>query len=132
MITISQLFVSKIIAHAQESDPIECCGVLAGPNNVFEKLTQMTNVDNSPFRFSWNQKELLNVYLEMEDNNWTNRAVYHSHTHSEAYPSDTDIRMAGWPEAHYIIVSLMNKTNPILRSFRIVDGLVEEETIEVI
>ena len=84
------------------------------------------------FRFSWDSKELISVWREMESNDWEHRAVYHSHTHSEAYPSATDIRLAAWPEAYYVIVSLMDKGNPHLRAFRIVDGEVSEEPIEVV
>ena len=67
----------------------------------------------------------------MEEKDWGYRAVYHSHTHSPAYPSETDVRLAGWPEAYYIIISLMSKENPQVRAFRIVEGAISEEPIEV-
>ena len=57
--------------------------------------------------------------------------IYHSHTHTEAYPSATDIRLAAWPEAYYLIVSLENKADPVLRAFHIQDGEVTEEPLEV-
>ena len=120
-----------MIAHALEDDSIECCGVLAGTDGSFLKLYRMTNVENSPYRFSWDPKELLPVWNDMEDNNWEHRAVYHSHTHSEAYPSSTDVRLASWPEAYYMIVSLMDKDNPDVRAFRIVDDVITEEPLEI-
>ncbi len=132
MLRLDRRFRDEIIQHALEDDTIECCGVLAGSDGKFAKLFRMTNVENSPYRFSWDSKELINVWREMEDNNWESRAVYHSHTHSEAYPSTTDVRLAAWPEAHYIIVSLMDKDKPHLRAFRIVDCEVSEEPIEVV
>ncbi len=132
MLNVSKSFAEEMIAHAREEDPKECCGVLAGSNGQFLKLFRMTNVDVSPYRFSWDPKELFQVWKEMEDNDWEHRAVYHSHTHSAAYPSDTDIRLAGWPEAHYIIVSLEDKENPVMRAFRIVDGDVSEEDIALV
>ncbi len=132
MLNVSKSFAKEMIAHAREEDPKECCGVLAGSKGEFLKLFRMTNVDASPYRFSWDPKELFQVWNEMEDNNWEHRAVYHSHTHSAAYPSDTDIRLAGWPEAHYIIVSLEDKENPIMRAFRIVDGDVSEEDLALV
>jgi proteasome lid subunit RPN8/RPN11 len=132
VLQLPKKFADEIIAHAFEEDPKECCGVLAGPKARFIKRFPMTNVDQSPYRFSWDPKELLKVYLEMEDNAWEHRAVYHSHTHSPAYPSDTDVRMAGWPEAYYLIVSLEDKTRPVIRAFRIVDGKISEETLQVV
>ena len=132
MIEVPKRFHDEMIAHALEDDSIECCGVLAGTGGGFLKLYRMTNVENSPYRFSWDPKELLPVWNDMEDNNWEHRAVYHSHTHSEAYPSSTDVRLAAWPEAYYMIVSLLDKDNPNVRAFRIVDGSISEEPLEVI
>lgn len=131
MVQVARRFYDEMIAHAREDDTIECCGVLAGTDGSFLKLYRMTNVENSPYRFSWDPKELLPVWNDMEDNNWEHRAVYHSHTHSEAYPSSTDVRLAAWPEAFYMIVSLMDKDNPEVRAFRIVDGTIAEEALEV-
>ena len=129
MVNIPKSFVEEMITHARAEDPVECCGVLAGTKGEFLKRFPMTNVDASPYRFSWDPEELLQVWNEMEDNNWEHRAVYHSHTHSPAYPSDTDVRLAGWPEAYYVIVSLEDKTDPAVRAFRIVDGEVSEEDV---
>ena len=132
MVNIPKSFVEEMITHARAEDPVECCGVLAGTKGEFLKRFPMTNVDASPYRFSWDPKELLQVWNEMEDNNWEHRAVYHSHTHSPAYPSDTDVRLAGWPEAYYVIVSLEDKADPAVRAeedFRIVDGEVSEEDV---
>ena len=131
MITIEKQFMDQMIAHAREDDTVECCGVLAGTGGKFEKLTRMTNVDHSPYRYSWDSKELFQVWREMERNDWENRLVYHSHTHSPAYPSDTDVRLAGWPEAYYLIISLMKKDSPEARAFRIIDGAITEEEIRV-
>ena len=131
MVQIEQRFHDEMIAHALENDSIECCGVLAGTGRKFEKLFRMTNIENSPYRFSWDSKELIKVWNEMESNDWEHRGVYHSHTHSEAYPSSTDVRLAAWPEAYYIIVTLMDKENPSMRAFRIVDGEISEEDVQV-
>ncbi len=132
MIRIPKAFATEMIGHAREEDPKECCGVLAGSKGKFLKLFRMTNVDASPYRFSWDPKELFKVWREMEDNDWEERAVYHSHTHSPAYPSDTDVRLAGWPEAHYVIVSLEDKDSPVVRAFRIVDGQVSEVELAIV
>lgn len=131
MVQIPQSFHDEMIAHALDDDSIECCGVLAGTDGSFKKLYRMTNVENSPYRFSWDSKELIKVWNEIEDNGWEHRAVYHSHTHSEAYPSGTDVRLAAWPEAYYVIVSLMDNESPTVRAFRIVDGNISEEELQV-
>ena len=132
MLHIDKRFHDEMVAHALEDDSIECCGVLAGTEGRFLKLFRMTNVENSPYRFSWDSKELISVWNEMEDNCWEHRAVYHSHTHSEAFPSSTDIRLASWPEAYYIIVSLADKENLVVRAFRILDGSVSEESVHLV
>ena len=132
MIEVPKRFHDEMISHALEDDSIECCGVLAGTDGVLHKLFRMTNVDNSPYRFSWDSKELIKVWNEMEDNGWEHRVVYHSHTHSQAYPSDTDIRLAAWPEAYYLIVSLIDMENPVIRAFRILEGNVSEEEIRTV
>ncbi len=131
MLQIEERFRDEMIAHSLQDTSIECCGVLAGTAERFHKLYRMTNVENSAYRFSWDSKELISLWNEMEDNGWEHRAVYHSHTHSEAYPSATDVRLAAWPEAYYIIISLMDKEAPTLRAFRIVDGTISEEELHV-
>ena len=131
MLQLESRFHQEMLAHALENDSVECTGILAGANGKFLKLYRMTNVENSPYRFSWDPRELLKVWNEMEDNGWDHRAVYHSHTHSEATPSATDVRLATWPEAHYIIVSLLDKQNPVVKAYRIVDETVSEEGLRV-
>ena len=132
MLQIERRFRDEMIAHALEDDSIECCGILAGTNGRLHKLYRMTNVENSAYRFSWDSKELIRIWTEMEDNGWEHRAVYHSHTRSEAYPSTTDVRLAAWPEAYYVIISLRDKANPVVRAFRIVDGTISEEELQVV
>ena len=126
LIILPRKFAKEINKHAIQEYPNECCGILAGTKNQFLQLFRMTNVETSPYRFSWNPKELFKAWTTMEDNQWEHRAVYHSHTHSQAYPSDTDVRLAGWPDAFYLIISLADKENPIMRIFRIIDGVISE------
>ena len=77
-------------------------------------------------------KELYRTYREIDDTGKEVLAIYHSHTHSEAYPSPTDVRLATWPEAHYILVSLQIKERPILRVFRIEGEIIKEEGIRIV
>ncbi len=136
MVRISQSLVDEMVAHAREDLPNECCGILAGPEGEVTKSYRMTNVEASPFRFSMDPGELVAVDSEAGDNGWELIAIYHSHTQSEAYPSDTDVRIAGgtaelWPDTRYVLVSLMDADNPAVRIFRIERGEVTEEALEV-
>jgi len=140
MLEIEKQYVDQMVAHALEDNPDECCGILAGPNGKVVHLYRMTNTEHSPYRYNMDAKELFLTYREIEDKKWDLVAIYHSHTHSPAYPSTTDIRLATWPEAYYILVSLMDQYDldeqppPYLRgirAFKISDGHVMEEEIKV-
>ena len=135
---IAKRYVDEMVSHALEDDPDECCGILAGPDGRVVKLYRMTNTERSPYRYSMDPKEQISVDREMDDNGWELLAIYHSHTHSAAYPSSTDVRMATWPDgtsiwpdAQYILVSLEDHDNPPVRAFRITDGSVTEEDLRV-
>ena len=137
MARISQRLVDEMVAHAREDLPNECCGILAGPDGEAVKGYRMTNVEASPFRFSMDPGELVSVDSEAGDKGWELIAIYHSHTQSEAYPSDTDVRIAGgtaqlWPDTKYVLVSLMDSDNPSVRIFRIEGSEVTEEALEVV
>ncbi|MEK7247217.1 MAG: M67 family metallopeptidase, partial [Chloroflexota bacterium] len=93
------------------------------------KLYRAKNAEASPYRYSVEPKDLLRIFRECEDNDWSFLAIYHSHTASEAYPSPTDVRLAFWPEAYYVLVSLADKDKPVVRAFRIIEGEVTEEPI---
>ena len=129
MLALGKNFREQIVSHALNDDPDECCGILAGRDSKVSKLYRMTNVDHSPYRYNMDPKELYNIYNEIDNDGLEIVGIYHSHTHSEAYPSDTDVRLVTWPDASYILVSLMNKKNPEVRAFRIVDGNITEEEI---
>lgn len=127
---LERQYVDEMAAHAIEEAPNECCGIIAGKNGRATKLYRAKNAEASPYRYSVEPKDLLRIFRECEDNDWSFLAIYHSHTASEAYPSPTDVRLAFWPEAFYVLVSLAGKDKPVVRAFRIVDGEVAEETIE--
>ena len=137
MVQIRQEFIDEMVAHAKSDLPNECCGILAGSDGRVMKVYRMTNVEASPFRFVMDPLELANVDSEAGDNNWELLTIYHSHTGSEAYPSDTDVRIAGgtaglWPDVRYVLVSLMDMDNPVVRIFEITDGTVTEEPLEAL
>ena len=132
MLELEQQYADEIIAHALAEDPNECCGILAGLRGKVSYLYRMTNVEQSPYRYSMDPKELYRTYREIDDTGKEVLAIYHSHTHSAAYPSPTDVRLATWPEAHYILVSLQIKERPILRVFRIEGEIIKEEGIRIV
>jgi len=123
-------YSDEMIAHAIDEAPNECCGIIAGKDGRAVKLFRAINAEASPYRYSVEPKDLLRIFRECEENDWSFLAIYHSHTASEAYPSPTDVRLAFWPEAYYVLVSLADKDKPVVRAFRILDGQVKEETIE--
>ena len=137
MTQVERQFIDEMVAHAREDLPNECCGILAGRDGRVLKLYRMTNLAASPFRFDMDPGEIVKVDAEAGDNDWELLAIYHSHTRSEAYPSDTDVRIAGgtaqlWPDVRYVLVSLMDKAAPQVRSFTIIDGVVAEEPLDVV
>ncbi len=132
MFELPRSFADDIVAHAREDAPDECCGLLAGDGERRAvRLYRMTNVEHSPYRYNVDPKELLKVYREIEDQGWELIGIYHSHTATEAYPSPTDVRLASWPGACYLIVSLADEANPVLRGYYITDGSIAEEPISV-
>lgn len=132
MLELEQQYADEIIAHALAEDPNECCGILAGLRGQVSCLYRMTNIEQSPYRYSMDPKELYRTYREIDETGKEVLAIYHSHTHSEAYPSPTDVRLATWPEAHYILVSLQIKERPVLRVFRIEGEIIKEEGIRIV
>jgi proteasome lid subunit RPN8/RPN11 len=131
LLKLERSYADEIIAHAREDDPNECCGIIAGNGGTATKLYRAVNAEASPYRYNVDSKDLLRIYRDIDDKDWDVLAIYHSHTHTEAYPSPTDVQLAAWPDAYYLIVSLADAANPVLRVFRIQDGEVEEEELEV-
>ena len=131
MLSLPRSYSDEIVAHAREDTPNECCGIIAGNDGNATKLYRALNADASPYRYNVDPKDLLRIYRDIDGNGWDVLAIYHSHTHTEAYPSPTDVRLAAWPEAYYVIVSLEDDANPVLRAFHIDDGHVTEEELRV-
>ncbi len=126
-----------MIAHAVADDPNECCGILAGSDGAVARLYRITNTAHSPYRYLMQPQEQLNAMLDSDRNGWDVLAFYHSHTHSAAYPSATDVRMAqesGWLGEYviYVLVSLEDKSSPAVRMFNIAEnGEITEAPFEI-
>jgi len=131
-LSLPQSFVAEMIEHAKEDAPNECCGIIAGDNGKAVKLFRAKNAEASPYRYNVEPKDLFRIFRECEENGWSFLAIYHSHTASEAFPSPTDVRLATWPEAYYVLVSLKDTDKPVVRGFRILDGAISEEELAAI
>lgn len=111
--------------------------MIAGPegSDRAERFVPMINAGGSPTFYEFDSTELLALYKQMWDNDEEPIVVYHSHTATEAYPSRTDIKLANEPGAHYVLVSTRehgNNPGPVeFKSYRIVDGEVTEEEVQI-
>lgn len=126
MLILPRGFIAEMIAHAREEAPNECCGIIAGQGDRAVELFRVKNAEVSPYRYNVDPQDLSRIYRQCDQRGWEFLAIYHSHTVSKAYPSPTDIRLAYWPDALYVIVSLMDRDFPVVRAFHIVDGAVRE------
>jgi proteasome lid subunit RPN8/RPN11 len=126
--------VDAMVHHARRDHPDEACGVLAGPagSERPERFIEMTNAERSPNFYRFDSMEDLRLERELESRDEERVVIYHSHTATEAYPSRTDVTIAGYPEAHYVLISTRDPDVHELRSFRIIDGEVTEEPVEVV
>jgi proteasome lid subunit RPN8/RPN11 len=134
VLTIDRATHDAIVAHARRDHPDEACGVVAGPagSDRPERFVPMLNAARSPTFYEFDSTDLLQLYREMDDRDEEPVVIYHSHTATEAYPSRTDISFASEPGAHYVLVSTREPAAAEFRSFRIVDGVVTEEPVQVV
>jgi [CysO sulfur-carrier protein]-S-L-cysteine hydrolase len=126
--------VDAILAHARRDHPDEACGILAGPQGSDrpERHIPMLNAERSPTFFRFDSGEQLRVWRALDDADEAAVVIYHSHTATEAYPSRTDVHLAAEPDAHYVLVSTRDPDRHELRSYRIVDGTVTEEPVDIV
>jgi proteasome lid subunit RPN8/RPN11 len=122
-----------VVALAVETYPYEACGLLAGAPDaagVVTRFYRCRNAAGSARVYTVDPKDHLHAELDAEAQGWEIIGVVHSHTHTPAFPSPTDIAQVPDPAWHYAIVSLQHD-EPSLRSFRIVDGAVTEEPVSI-
>ena len=119
----------SVVAHALRDAPNECCGVVATRDGVAEAVHELENLAASPLRFEVDGVALHHLLTRIEDDGAQLGAIYHSHTRSAAFPSQTDINFAaGWPGAEWLIVSTA-EPEPEVKSFLIDGGVVAEVPI---
>ncbi|WP_067469981.1 Mov34/MPN/PAD-1 family protein [Nocardia amamiensis] len=134
MLVIRADLVEAMVAHARADHPDEACGVIAGPEGSDrpERFIAMVNAERSPTFYRFDSGEQLKVWREMDEADETPVVIYHSHTATEAYPSRTDVSYASEPFAHYVLISTRDPEQHELRSYRIVDGEVAEEPVQIV
>ena len=132
MLKIPKAIHDRILAHARDEAPNECCGLLAGKDNTAEAIYPMTNIHHSQVSYMIDPKEQFAVFKEMRAKENDLIAIYHSHPETAAYPSATDVRLAYYPDAAYIIVSLENPARPLMKAYRITDNKISPEAFEII
>lgn len=128
---ISREMVDEMVEHARRDLPNECCGMVGGRDGAATTVYSLENAEASPFRYSIAPDDLFQTIRKIEEAGEELVAIYHSHTKSEAYPSQTDVNLAGWPDAVYLIVSLLDPDAPEVRGFWIRDGEISEADLVI-
>jgi [CysO sulfur-carrier protein]-S-L-cysteine hydrolase len=130
-VVVPRAFADAVVQHARDDSPNECCGLFAIDDGAVSKLYPAENIHHSPLRFEIDGRFVLKTIEEIEARG-SALGLYHSHTKSAAYPSQTDINFAElWPGAVWLIVSLADRDTPDLKAFRITGPDVEEVELAV-
>ncbi|HEV7401078.1 MAG TPA: M67 family metallopeptidase [Solirubrobacterales bacterium] len=119
---IAKSLIDEMVAHAQEDLPNECCGMVGGAGGEASVVLPVVNSAASPLRFEMDPQGQYNALKAIEDDGKELLAIYHSHTKSPAYPSQTDVNQAvNWPDAIYLIVSLQDADAPEVKGYWLKD-----------
>ena len=127
---LAPIVYKQMVAHCYDAFPNEGAGLIAGdpPTNKASVCYPTRNADESARTYTIDPRDLLNADRDAEQRGVALIGVFHSHTHTDAYPSPTDVAQAPDPEWHYVLVSLRDDA-PVVRSYRIVDGNIAEEPV---
>jgi [CysO sulfur-carrier protein]-S-L-cysteine hydrolase len=130
-VKISQQLVDEMVAHAREDVPNECCGMIGGRDGVATRVVRVKNAAASPLRYEMDSGEMIRAYNELEGEGEL-LGIYHSHTKSAAYPSQTDVNQGqNWPEQVYVIVSLADPDAPDVKAFWLRDLKIADAELDV-
>jgi proteasome lid subunit RPN8/RPN11 len=133
----------EMVVHARADLPNEACGVIAGDRGKPVRIYPMRNAEQSPVVYRFDEREQLQVFNEIEEKGWELLGLFHSHTHTEAYPSPTDRAQAHWrdpvtgeesaayPGTKYLILSLAEQ-DPLVRAFTFLEGEPVEEDVTIV
>jgi proteasome lid subunit RPN8/RPN11 len=129
---IAQELIDELIAHACEDFPNECCGMIGGVDGEAKTVHQVVNAAASPLRYEMDSQGQINAYNAIANDGQELLAIYHSHTKSAAYPSQTDVNQAvAWPDQVYVIVSLADEEAPDVKAYLLKDLKIADVPLDV-
>jgi proteasome lid subunit RPN8/RPN11 len=129
---ISQSLVDEMVAHAREDLPNECCGMIGGRDGQATEVIRVANAAATPLRYEMDPQQQYNALKAIEDRGGELLGIYHSHTKSPAYPSQTDVNQAvAWPEQVYVIVSLADEDAPDVKAYLLRDLKIADVEIDL-
>jgi proteasome lid subunit RPN8/RPN11 len=129
---IAQSLIDEMVAHAREDLPNECCGMIGGADGEASVVIPVINSAASPLRFEMDPQGQYNALKAIEGDGREMLAIYHSHTKSAAYPSQTDVNQAvSWPDAIWVIVSLEDPESPVVKGYWLKDLKVADAELVV-
>ena len=129
---ISRELIDEMVAHAREDLPNECCGMIGGRDGVATEVVRVENSAASPLRYEMDPQGQYDALKAIEDGGGELLAIYHSHTKSAAYPSQTDVNQAvAWPEQVYVIVSLADSEAPDVKAYLLKDLEIADVALDV-
>jgi proteasome lid subunit RPN8/RPN11 len=132
MLAIKKNDLQGIYDHCNRAYPNEACGILAGQGGLVECVYRMTNAEPSADFFIMDPQEQFAVMKKIRQEGLLLIGIYHSHTKSPAYPSSKDVSLAYYPEAVYLIITLMDRTSPLIKGYTIVGGCITEVPLDII
>jgi proteasome lid subunit RPN8/RPN11 len=129
---ISKALIDEMVAHAREDLPNECCGMIGGRDGEATKIVRVENAAASPLRYEMDPQGQFDALKEIESSGEELVGIYHSHTRSAAYPSQTDVNEAVmWPEQVYVIVSLADEDSPDVKAFDLAELKIADVDLDV-
>jgi proteasome lid subunit RPN8/RPN11 len=132
-VRIAQSLIDEMVAHAREDLPNECCGLVGGIDGEATEVIRVENSAASPLRYEMDPKGQYDAYTAIEGRGQELLAIYHSHTKSPAYPSQTDVNQAvAWPDQVYIIVSLADPDAPDVKGYLLKDLRIADDPLEIV
>lgn len=130
-LVISRELFDQMVAHCRANHPNEACGLLAGTGSRATKVYPMSNTEPSPVSYFMDPREQFIAMKDMRLEGLAMLAIFHSHPQSPAYPSVKDVSLAFYEDAVYLIISLMNQQDPVVKAYTIIDGTVKETPFSI-
>jgi proteasome lid subunit RPN8/RPN11 len=132
MLRIPENIYNDIIAYAKEGLPLEVCGILGGVDCSITVNYQMTNTDAMNDHFTMDPREQIDVMKDLRRKGLEMTACYHSHPTGPDHPSAEDVRLSYYPDVFSVIISMAEPGNPVVKSYAIKDGQVEQVPLDIV